>query len=84
MAKAMKINQLLAIGLILTIISLVAVMVWGMVRVRVLGILGLDNFYPIVSKEVADYREKDKKQNLGVLEPDFAGLHREFAGFRED
>ena len=41
-----------------------------------------ENFYPIVSQEVAEYRDKDKRQNLGVLEPDFSPLYRDFAGYK--
>ena len=79
-----KLMAVIMIVLVIVAIMIASGVTWGIVRGRVLSIFGLDNFYPIVSKEVADNRENDKKGNLGIMEPNFASLNREFAGFSEN
>ena len=62
-----------------TIVAVIAsILVMYMVYMKL-----TDNFYPVVSREVANYRAKDKHY-LGVLEPDFAAMNVEFAGHMDD
>lgn len=75
---------LLSIIIFLAIVSISGLVLWMIFKNRIMMLLGIDNFYPIVSREVAEYREADKKQNLGVLEPDFSSVNRGFAGFSND